>query len=153
MTNDPQGVRVVKLDEIHRELPFIDVMAAMEQGFVAYSAGKAVVPPVGELLFEKPPGEVHIKYGYIQGGEHFVIKVASGFADNPSLGLPSNNGLMMLFKRTTGELSALLLDEGHLTDVRTAAAGPSRRSTWRRAASRESGSWERVCRLICSSSC
>jgi len=37
----------------------------IEEGFVAYSEGKAVIPPVGEMLFKKPPGDVHIKYGYI----------------------------------------------------------------------------------------
>jgi ornithine cyclodeaminase len=30
---------------------------------------------------------------------------------------------MLVFSRTTGELAALLLDEGHLTDLRTGAAG------------------------------
>jgi ornithine cyclodeaminase len=30
---------------------------------------------------------------------------------------------MLLFKQKTGELASILLDEGHLTDVRTAAAG------------------------------
>ena len=116
-------MRVVDLAEIRRVLPSIDVVGAMEEGFVAYSAGKAVVPPVGELLLDQPPGEVHIKYGYLEGGEHYVIKVASGFPRNPALGRPANDGLMMLFERATGVPSALLMDEGYLTDLRTAAAG------------------------------
>lgn len=95
----------------------------MERAFVAYSQGRAVVPPVGELLFEDPPADVHIKYGYVRGDGYYVIKVASGFYQNPQLGLPSSNGLMLLFSRHTGVLEAVLLDEGHLTDVRTAAAG------------------------------
>ena len=89
---------------------------------MAYSQGRAVVPPVGELLFEDPPADVHIKYGYVRGDGYYVIKVASGFYQNPQLGLPSSNGLMLLFSRHTGVLEAVLLDEGHLTDVRTAAA-------------------------------
>ena len=56
--------------------------------FVAYSSGRAVVPPVGELLLDK--GEVHLKYGYIQADEYYVIKIASGFYNNPALGLPSS---------------------------------------------------------------
>jgi ornithine cyclodeaminase len=68
-------------------------------------------------------GEVHIKYGAIAGDAYYVIKIASGFYGNPSLGLPSSNGLMLVFRQETGEPEALLLDEGHLTDVRTAAAG------------------------------
>jgi len=55
--------------------------------------------------------------------QHFVIKVASGFYGNPKLGLPSGNGLMLLFDQQTGAPAAILLDEGHLTDIRTALAG------------------------------
>ena len=75
------------------------------------------------MIFEDPPGDAHIKYGYIKGGESFVIKVASGFYNNPQLGLSSSQGLMLLFSQKTGVLESVLLDEGHLTNVRTAAAG------------------------------
>jgi ornithine cyclodeaminase len=114
---------VIPLEVIKQIVPRLDVVGLMEEGFVAYSEGRAVVPPVGELIFEDPPGETHIKYGYIRGGDHYVIKIASGFYDNPKLGLPSGQGLMLLFSQKTGGLEAALLDEGHLTDVRTAAAG------------------------------
>jgi ornithine cyclodeaminase len=33
------------------------VIAAMERAFVAYSNGEAVIPPVGQLDFEDPPGD------------------------------------------------------------------------------------------------
>jgi ornithine cyclodeaminase len=66
---------------------------------------------------------VHIKYGYITGDDYYVIKIASGFFENPKLDLPSSNGLMLVFSQKTGTLEALLLDEGHLTDIRTAVAG------------------------------
>lgn len=103
-----------------RNLSFID---RIEAGFAAYSRGEVVVPPVGELSFEQPPGDTHIKYGYIKNSDIFVIKIASGFYDNPQLGLPSNSGLMLVFSQRTGELQSILLDEGYLTDVRTAVAG------------------------------
>ena len=51
------------------------------------------------------------------------MKIASGFYQNPALGLSSSQGLMLLFEQPTGCLAAILLDEGHLTDARTAAAG------------------------------
>jgi ornithine cyclodeaminase len=101
----------------------IDPLPLIEEGFVAYSQGRVVVPPVGELVFDHPPGDVHIKYGYIKGDDHYVIKIASGFYDNPKVGLPSGNGMMLLFSQKTGELECLLLDEGYLTNLRTAAAG------------------------------
>jgi len=114
-------LKIAPLSRIKEVLPFLDLIPAIEEGFVAYSSGRAVVPPVGELILEK--GEVHIKSGYIQGEEFYVVKIASGFYKNPSLGLPSGNGCMLLFKQQTGEPAGILLDEGHLTDVRTAAAG------------------------------
>jgi ornithine cyclodeaminase len=113
--------RTVTLDEIQGILPSLDLVPIIERGFAAYSAGESVVPPVGELILDK--GEVHIKYGYIRNQAYYVIKIASGFYGNPSLGLPSGNGIMLLFSQQTGELTSILLDEGHLTDVRTAVAG------------------------------
>ena len=56
-------MRIVTLDEIKAVLPKIDLMEEIEAGFSAYSNGEVVVPPVGELNFEDPPGDVHIKYG------------------------------------------------------------------------------------------
>jgi len=114
---------IFRLEEIRAALAEIDVIAAMERAFVNYSRGLAVLPPVGEMLFRNPPGDVHIKDGYVIGDDYYVVKVASGFYDNPGLGLASSNGLMLLFRQQTGELLAVLLDEGYLTDVRTAAAG------------------------------
>jgi len=114
---------VVSLAEIKKTLDAIDPLPLIEEGFVAYSRGRAVVPPVGELVFEDPPGDVHIKYGYLKGGDVYVIKIASGFTDNPKRGLPSGDGLMLVFDQQTGRLEAILLDEGYLTNLRTAVAG------------------------------
>ena len=82
-----------------------------------------MVPPVGELIFQDPPGDTHIKYGYIQGDDYFVIKIASGFYQNVKLDLPSSSGLMLMFSQKTGILDTILLDEGYLTNIRTAVAG------------------------------
>jgi ornithine cyclodeaminase len=114
---------VVPLAEIKKVLESLDPLPLIEAGFVAYSRGRAVVPPVGELVFEDPPGDVHIKYGYIKGGDVYVIKIASGFYDNPRRGLPTGDGLMLVFDQRTGVLQAVLLDRGYLTNLRTAVAG------------------------------
>lgn len=114
---------VINLKEIKSILKHINVVAAMEEGFIQYSNGNTVVPPIGELLFDNPKGDAHIKYGYIKNDAYYVIKIASGFYDNAKLGIPSSQGLMLLFDQKTGVPKAVLLDEGHLTDIRTAAAG------------------------------
>lgn len=112
---------LITLEQIREILLQLDLLPCIEEGFQAYSEGKVVVPPVGEMLMDK--GEVHIKYGYVKDDDYYVIKVASGFYGNPDLGLPSSNGLMLLFSQHTGELLSILHDEGCLTDVRTALAG------------------------------
>jgi len=114
---------IIKLQDILSIVKNIDVVSAMEEAFVQYSNGNSVVPPVAELLFEKPKGDTHIKYGYIKNDELYCIKIASGFYENPRLGISSSQGLMLLFSQKTGEPIAILLDEGKLTDIRTAAAG------------------------------
>ena len=47
------------------------MLAAIEEGFAAYSVGRAVVPPVGELILDE--GETHIKYGFIRGEEYYAF--------------------------------------------------------------------------------
>ncbi len=106
---------------IERALADLDLLPAIEAGFVALSEGRANVPPVGELIVEK--GEVHIKYGAIAGDDRYVVKIASGFYGNPARGLASGNGLMLLFDQETGAPTDVLLDAGLLTDIRTAIAG------------------------------
>lgn len=118
--------KVVARPEIETKLsslPPDKLLGAIEMSFCAYSNQSAIVPPVGTLTFDSPPGDVHIKYGYIRDQEYYVIKIASGFYDNPELGLSSSNGLNLVFSQKTGQLQTILLDEGLLTDVRTALAG------------------------------
>ncbi len=114
---------VLELDEIKRLLDIPQVIRELETGFVLYSEGQVEVPPVGFLHFEEPPGDVHIKYGFVSGDEYYVLKMASGFYNNADLGLPISDGLLLVFSQKTGELELILLDKCWLTDVRTAAAG------------------------------
>ncbi|MHA1201125.1 MAG: ornithine cyclodeaminase family protein [Candidatus Heimdallarchaeaceae archaeon] len=115
--------KILNLDEIKVILENVNIIEVIEEGFIAYSQGKVKVPPVGEMIFDEPPGECHIKYGFIKRDDYFVIKVATGFYDNPKINLPAFDGLMLLFSQKTGQLLSVLLDEGYLTNIRTAAAG------------------------------
>jgi len=116
-------MQVFNLDQIKSVLGQIDLVPFIEQGFVAYSQGRVVVPPVGELIFENPPADVHIKYGYIKDDDYFAIKIASGFYENYKIDLPTSDGLILLFSQKTGTLESILIDECYLTNVRTAVAG------------------------------
>lgn len=114
---------VVSADRIRAALNVAEAVIAIEEGFAAYSSARARVPPVGYLGFDQPRGDCHIKFGHIAGADEFVIKVATGFYENPSRGLPSGNGFMVLLSARTGEPQVLLDDGGYLTDIRTAIAG------------------------------
>ena len=114
---------VLELDEIKSLVDATQLIREIEIGFVLYSEGKVNVPPVGFLHFDDPPGDVHIKYGFVSGGEYYVLKMASGFYDNAELDLPVADGVILVFSQKTGELELILLDRCWLTDMRTAAAG------------------------------
>jgi len=114
---------VYTLDQIQAALAGVDPIPIIEAGFVAYSQKRVVVAPVGELIFDNPPGDLHVKSGYVLGAENAVIKIVSGFYDNVGRGLPPISGLVIVMSQKTGVLKAVLMDNGRLTDVRTAAAG------------------------------
>lgn len=115
--------KIYSLEDILAVLPQVDIISEIADGFGAYSAGCVTVPPVAELLFPEDHGELHIKYGAIKGDEVFVIKVATGFFNNPKIGLPPFGGCMLVLSQKTGAVNAVLLEAGELTNHRTAAAG------------------------------
>ena len=100
-----------------------ELIPIIEDAFKSLSLGKTVMPPILRLDIEKFHGESDVKAAYIEGLDSFAVKVASGFFNNPKLGLPSSNGLMILLDSQTGVIKSVLLDKGYLTDVRTAIAG------------------------------
>jgi len=130
-------MKVYQLSDIERvtsssafETSLLDAIA---DGFVSYSRGEfnacpiqtMGAPPMGK--FSCASGSSHdseyaaqvcIKSGYVTGADHFVVKVASG-----GYPMPSNSGCMQVYSQHTGKLEALLLDDGILTELRTAAAG------------------------------
>lgn len=92
------------------------------QAFADFSRGNGEAPivvfaPRGEQ------GDVHVKCPWLPGRSIFTIKVAASFAARRVDGRPSSSGFIAAHDSSTGELIALLRDEHHLTDVRTAAAG------------------------------
>ncbi len=116
-------MKVYTKKQIEQTLDIPYLIQEIEKGLILYSKKKTIMAPVSFLHFDDPIGDVHIKSGAIIGEDYYVIKIASGFYDNPKLSLPSSSGLMLLFSQKTGELKAILLDEGLLTDLRTALAG------------------------------
>src|SRR5262245_50827495 len=101
----------------------MDAVDCVENAFRALATLPVAMPPIMRLDILEHRGEVDVKTAYVPGIDGFAIKISPGFFDNPKLGLPSLNGMMVLLSARTGLVEALLLDNGYLTDVRTAAAG------------------------------
>ena len=120
----PHEVNILTETQL-RDLVRLDLKAVevVERAFEALASGGVVMPPILSMAIPQANGEVDVKTAYLPGFDGFAIKVSPGFFDNPKLGLLSLNGLMILFSAKTGLVQALLLDNGYLTDVRTAAAG------------------------------
>jgi ornithine cyclodeaminase len=119
----PPAPLVVHAPEIRRLLDPAACIAAVERAFTDYAQGRAELP--GVIHLDVPPvgGEIHVKAGYVHGGRWWAVKIASGFPGNAALGLPPNGGMVLAFAARTGEPAAILLDDGYITDLRTAAAG------------------------------
>lgn len=129
MSGDQEIPAIYTLDQIEKVVarPSFseDLIQGIEQGFVALEKGEFFACPIQTMgtppfPFVEIPGyaaQTCVKSGYFKGKDYYVIKVASG-------GHPmQNSGLMQVYSQKTGKLKALLLDDGILTEIRTAAVG------------------------------
>ncbi|MFC8964787.1 ornithine cyclodeaminase family protein [Streptomyces sp. NBC_01281] len=108
--------------EIRSAVGYRDVLEPVAAAFRDYSRGlgaspAAVFAPAG------PDGDVHVKSAWLPGRQIFTVKVASWFLERARRGGTPGSGVIAVFDAATGDLRALLDDEHHLSDVRTAAAG------------------------------
>ena len=93
MAHDIQIVTEAELRQIvSLDLTTVDVI---EAAFAALASGGVVMPPILSMDLPAAHGEVDVKTAYIPGFDGFAIKVSPGFFNNPALGLPSLNGLMI----------------------------------------------------------
>ena len=117
-------MKILTEAELRRIVPLdLEAIACVEDAFHALATKAVVMPPILRLDMPEQRAEVDVKTAYVPGLDGFAIKISPGFFNNPAIGLPSTNGMMVLFSTKTGLVQAVLLDNGYLTDVRTAAAG------------------------------
>ncbi|WP_428674432.1 cyclodeaminase [Roseibium sp.] len=120
----PHEIKLVTEADLRKAIDLdLEVIDCIETAFAKLATEKVVMPPVLSMALPDENAEVDVKTAYVPGLDGFAIKVSPGFFNNPALGLPSLNGLMVLFSAKTGLVQAVLLDNGYLTDIRTAAAG------------------------------
>jgi hypothetical protein len=143
-------IRILTEADLRALVPLdLAAVACVEEAFAALATKAVAMPPVLRLDIPEHRGEVDVKTAYVPGLSGFAIKISPGFFDNPKLGLPSLNGMMVLFSASTGLVEALLLDNGYLTDVRTGARWQP--GTWRARTPPLPRSSEQAPRLDCSS--
>lgn len=117
-------IRIVTEADLRAMVP-LDATAVevVERAFAALATGKAIMPPIMSMELPDIHAEVDAKTAILPGFDSFALKVSTGFFQNVKLGLPSLGGLMVVFSAVNGRVEAVLLDNGYLTDLRTAAAG------------------------------
>ncbi|MDQ0577995.1 ornithine cyclodeaminase/alanine dehydrogenase-like protein (mu-crystallin family) [Streptomyces rishiriensis] len=108
--------------EIRSTVGYRDVLEPVAAALRDYSRGLGD-SPVAVFAPAGPEGDVHVKSAWLPGRQVFTVKVASWFQERARRGGTPASGVIAVFDATTGDLRALLDDEHHLSDVRTAAAG------------------------------
>jgi len=115
-------MRVVTPDEVKSALKFSDLIPALSEGFAAFARGNAKVAPISNIDFSDLNGEIHIKSGWITDGPSVCTKLVTCYYNNPSAGLPTRDGALVMINRLNGRFEAFIYDEGHVTNMRTAGA-------------------------------
>jgi len=116
------GFPIYTIEQIEPLLNRRGVIEAVRDALIRHARGEVRSPMPGHLLFEEARGDCHIKFGHMAGAPNFAVKIATGFYDNASLGLPSANGVILLLDARTGAPLCLFQDGGWMTAWRTAAA-------------------------------
>jgi ornithine cyclodeaminase/alanine dehydrogenase-like protein (mu-crystallin family) len=103
-----------------RSMRLDDYLAAVEAAFRAHAEGRTSMPM--PLHIEVEGGGFHAKGAFVSMERAYVaVKVNSNFPSNPSKGLPTIQGAVLLYDATNGTLLAIL-DSAEITSKRTAAA-------------------------------
>ncbi len=110
---------VLHRESIERLIDPLAVIKAVEQGYLQQKAGS--IQLLDSVYAKTQDGIFAIKSAL--GPECLVIKQASLFGANASKGLPNLQAALSIFDVTNGSPIAILLDQGVLTNHRTAAAG------------------------------
>ena len=109
-------------DAIRAAVGYEDVLEPVAAALADFSRGLGD-SPVAVFAPAGADGDVHVKSAWLPGRAVFTVKVATWFRERACRGGTPGAGIVAVFDAETGDLRALLQDEHHLSDVRTAAAG------------------------------
>jgi len=115
--------RMISADELRTAVRFEDLIEPVSKALQESSAGRAHNGLIVLFPAVRPDlGNVYVKTGVVQGHSVHIIKVSPWFAANVSSGSPQG-GFIAVLDSESGHSLAIMNDEHHLSDMRTAAAG------------------------------
>ncbi|HKV92725.1 MAG TPA: ornithine cyclodeaminase family protein [Candidatus Angelobacter sp.] len=106
--------------DVSELLTLNDCVQAVEQAFRLHGEGRAPAP--GVLGVHVQDGGFHIKTGILPlSRNYFAAKTNANFPGNPARGLPTIQGVILLFDADNGQVLAAM-DSMEITTLRTGAA-------------------------------
>ena len=112
---------VISESEVKGLLDLDELIAALEQAHVQFSAGRVVMPVRLVVPLPEVQGRITSMPAFMSEGKALGIKIISYFRDNPKQGLPPILATISLYSAETGGLE-VLMDGVYITAMRTACA-------------------------------
>lgn len=107
-------IKILAERELRQIVPLeLVAVRCVEHAFHSLATQAVAMPPILRLDISEYRGEVDVKTAYVPGLDGFAVKVSPGFFDNPTIGLPSANGIMVLLSSKSGLVQAILLHNGY----------------------------------------
>jgi ornithine cyclodeaminase len=110
----------LQAEDIRRLLPMEDCIQVMEHAFAALGRGDVVQPLRTVIHRPDGAGSLYVMPAFTARPAALAVKLISLFHGNLARGLPSHQGIVVVFDADTGAPAAIL-DAASLTATRTAA--------------------------------
>nr|WP_315019823.1 ornithine cyclodeaminase family protein [uncultured Aminipila sp.] len=115
-------VSILGRNDLEKLLKMSKVIEGVQSVYRLKAEGKTVVWPLVSYDFEEANAVMDIRSGCIFGENLHGLKMLNNFPLNKQKGLPSFNGMLMIFDSTTG-VPLGVMDAAYITCMRTGAAG------------------------------
>jgi alanine dehydrogenase len=114
------GTLLLTRKDVAELMPLNDCVQVVEQAFRLHGEGRAPAP--GVLGVHAQGGGFHIKTGILPlSRNYFAAKTNANFPGNPARGLPTIQGVILLFDADNGQVLSAM-DSMEITTLRTGAA-------------------------------
>src|SRR5258706_1747782 len=114
-------LRIVTAGDVRAILTMARAIELMREAMALVGRGETIQPLRSALWLPDKRGLLGLMPGYVARPERFGVKAISVFPSNFAKGLPSHQGVVMLFNTETGAPDAII-DAREITAIRTAAA-------------------------------